>query len=520
MATMPARFLRSTAVVAALLVPTKLSGLLRAIVVAGYFGTSREMDAFIVAATILGLALAWLEKPVRVVVVPFVTQILREQGDGGVWRQTSRLLNGALVLFVVAALGQAALAPLVVGLVAPGLDDAGALAGRLARFLALALVLEGLSRFLSAVSHAHQRFARPGLTTTVEHLVTILAVVTLAPAFGIWSLATGTVVGALASALVLLPVVWAHRRDYRSGVDLGDPALRRLAWLGLPLMIGSGGAQIGQLTDRFFASLLPAGRLSAMAYAYQLTYAPLKLVATPLITVLFPFLAHAASANDPRQLSRKLGRSLNLLFIAVVPISVAIGVLHEPLVRLVYERGAFGGESTQVTGQTVLYYALGLPAFALSVVMSYAFYSVQDTRTPVLVGLARLGVKLLLSVTLVRPLAHVGLALAESLSSCVKAVLLLALLPDALRGGEYRRTVRSLSMTAAAGAGMALVLVAAVPAVEAVFAMDAAAGASVPEVATVAALGGAAYLALSMLFQPVEVRDLYRILRAGLQRRG
>jgi putative peptidoglycan lipid II flippase len=516
----PASFLRSAAIVAGLTIPTKLSGLIRIAIVAGYFGTSSDTDAYIVAATILGLAMTWMDKPVQIVVVPLVARTLAEQGERGVWQQTSRLLNGALVLFVIAAIVEAALAPALVAVVAPGLGEAAGLAGRLARFLALAIVLGGLAACLSAVSHAHQRFTRPGLTRTVENLVAVLTLAVLAPALGIWSLAVGTVLGALAAVLMLLPIVWAHRRDYHLGIDLRDPALRRMAWLGLPVMIGSGGAQLGQLSDRFFASLLPVGRLSALSFGYQLTYAPLKLVATPLVTVLFPFLAQAARADDARDLSRKLGRSLRLLLILVLPIPVALAVLHEPLVRLVYERGAFTGASTALTGDVVLFYALGLPAFTLSVVISYAFYSVQDTRTPVWAGLVRLGLKLLLSVALVRPLAHVGLALAESLSFCAKTVLLLALLPEPLRGAEYRGVLRSFGATGVAGAGMAVVMLAALPAVTAVAPAAGPTRTALLEVVVVATLGGAAYLVLSVLFQPREARDVYRLLRAGVRRRG
>jgi peptidoglycan biosynthesis protein MviN/MurJ (putative lipid II flippase) len=115
---------------------------------------------------------------------------------------------------------------------------------------------------------------------------------------------------------------------------------------------------------------------------------------------------------------------------------------------------------------------------------------------------------------LVRPLSHVGLALAESLSLCVKAVMLLALLPDKLRGRQYGRVFRSFAMTAVAGTAMAIVLVGALG-------VDGQPEApSLPELAAVAALGGTVYVGLSMLFQPVAMRDLGRILRAGFRCRG
>src|SRR5688572_24479895 len=177
---MATRLIRSTALVLGFTLLAKLLGFVRVVVVAGYFGTSREMDAFIVAATIFGMALAWLDKPIRVVVVPLVTRARAEQGESAVWQQTSALLNGAFGLFLIIAVAESSLAPLLVGLVAPGLGpQATTLTAHLMQFLALALVLEGLARFLSAVSHAQQRFARPGLGTALNTLVTVVGVVVL-----------------------------------------------------------------------------------------------------------------------------------------------------------------------------------------------------------------------------------------------------------------------------------------------------------------------------------------------------
>jgi putative peptidoglycan lipid II flippase len=284
-------------------------------------------------------------------------------------------------------------------------------------------------------------------------------------------------------------------------------------------MIGTAGAHLGHLTDRFFASLLPAGRLSALSYAHQLTYVPLNVLVTSLVTVLFPYLSRRAGSAAYGDVSSKLGRAVSMLFAIVLPLAVAIGVLHEPLVRLVYERGAFTADSTRVTGETVLFYAVGLPASAVSMVLSYGFYSVEDTKTPMTAGLVRIAVKLILSLALVGSLAHVGLALAESLSLCVKTVVLAALLPATLRQG-YSRVLRSLALTSGLGAAMGLVLLTVLTSMDDFLGSGASTPAVAGVVALTAAVGGASYLALSLLFQPVEVRDLYRVVRSGLTRRA
>jgi putative peptidoglycan lipid II flippase len=511
---------RSATLVLALALVAKVSGLLRHVAVAAYFGTSETMDALLVALMLVSLTLLWLEGPIRLVVMPLIARAAAERGDAAAWRDASALLNGVMTLIIAVAALQAAFAPTLVSVVAPGLAEATAsLAGQLTRVLAIAIVLTGLARFLSAIGHAHQRFGRPGAAATVENVAVIAAVVVLAPALGIWGLTTGVVLGALAQVVTQLPLVWAHRHHFSLRLDLGHPAIRRMAGLGLPVMIGSGGSGLGRLSDRFFASLLPAGRLSALSYAHQLTYALFHLLAGPLTTVLFPFFSRKAGAARYDEVSRHLARALRLLFAVVVPVAVGLAILHEPVVRLVLQRGAFTAESTRLTAEAVLVYALGLPVYALSHLLSYAFYSVEDTKTPVSAGLARLGVQVGLSLVLVRPLGHVGLALAESVSFVVKAVMLLVLLPPSLRGREYGRVLRSFGTTVALSGAMGAVLLTALPPLEALLGPGVSFAASAATVLAAVALGAVTYGGLFMLAQPADARELYRRVHTGVVRR-
>ncbi len=460
-----------------------------------------------------------LKNPIQVVILPLFTRDLAQRGERAAWESASVLMNSAVVLFVAAGAAGVLLAPSLVAVVAPGLGaDTSRLAGLLARALMATLIFQGLAQFLSVLSYSNNRFGRPGFASTADNLMVILAVLGLAPWLGIHGLAIGAVLGTVAQVVTQLPIVWRHRALWRPRVDLRDPSLRRLAWLGLPLIIGTGGAGLGKISDRIFASLLPPGRLSALSYAHQLTYASFQLFAASLTTVLFPFLSRKAGVADYEDLGRKLTKAMTLLFAIVGPISVGIAVLHEPLVRLVYHRGAFTEESVRITAQPVLYYALGLAAYTLSHVLSYAFYSVQNTRTPVTTGFARFGVKVLLSFALVGPLGHGGLALAESLSFVVKTVLLFVLLPPELRSMDFGRLFRSFAVTAAASAAMALVIRAVLP-LAGVIELGSAFATTFATLVAAAAVGAATYLVLAVLVNPVEVREAYRFVRSGVRGR-
>lgn len=501
----------------ALALAAKATGLLREMVVASQFGTSPQMDAFVVAATISSLIFAWLKNPLQVVLVPLFTRELVSREEAVAWASASLLTNTLVVLFLGFAAAGWLLAPLLTALVAPGLTgETAALAASLSRVMMLALVFLGAAHILSGFCHAYQRFGRPGMLAALENSVVIPAVLVFAPWLGIHGLALAIVVGALAEAVVQTPILWEHRGNYRLGLDFGNPIVRRMGAISLPLLVGTGGAGLGKLADRMFASFLRPGSLSALAYAHQLTFATFHLFVGSLTTVLFPFLSRSVERQDYDEVRIRIFKCLRILFWVVVPLSVGMALLGEPLVRLVFGRGKFGEESVMLTTQAVFFYALGLAGYSLSHVLTFAFYSVQNTRIPVAMGLVRLAAKILLSAVLVRSLGHAGLALAESVSFALKAVLLLLWLPAPLRTAEYPRLIVSFASTVVVTGGMAAIILASRPLVTSVFEMGASVLSTSLGLAAMAAVAGASYLCLSLLLQPVEVKFFLRSVRSGL----
>ncbi|MGH8069103.1 MAG: murein biosynthesis integral membrane protein MurJ [Candidatus Entotheonellia bacterium] len=511
------KILRSTALVMGLTLLAKVSGLLRDIVVASLFGTSQAMDAFFVAVTIATLMYVWLRDPIQVVLVPFFTEQLTSRGERAAWENTSVLINTLLILFfILTAIGWL-ISPTLVSLIAPGFtDEVETLSAELTKFMMLSLLFYGLARLLSALFYSYQRFGMPGMTTAVDNVAAIIIIACLAPVLGIYALVMGAVLGAVTQVLVQLPILWKSRSYYRLRLELRNPALRRLAWVSFPLLIGTGSAELSRITDRIFASLLPIGSLSALAYGQRLTYATFfQLFVASLTTVLFPFFSKSAGLDNYADLARKLSRSLRLLFWVVFPLSIGIILLHEPIVRLVYQRGAFSEESVELTSQAVLYYAVGLSGYSLSNILSFAFYSVRDTKTPVVTGLVRLGVKIFLSFTLVGSMAHAGLALAESLSFLLKAALLLILLPKELRQNEYRKIFQSFGVTVVITAGMATVVLLSLAYFRGVFEVSHSFSSTALALGAATTLGVGSYLVFSLLLQRTEMRDISRLVRAG-----
>jgi putative peptidoglycan lipid II flippase len=511
------KILRSAALVMGLTLLAKISGLLRDIVVASQFGTSQAMDAFFVAVTIATLMYVWLKDPIQVVLVPLFTEQLANRGERAAWENASVLINTLLVIFLILTAIGWLISPSLVSLVAPGFpDEVETFSADLTKFMMLSFLFYGIARLLSALFYSYQRFGIPGMTTAVDNVAAIIVIAFLTPMLGIYALVAGAVLGSVTQVLVQLPILWKNRSYYRPRVELKNPALRRMGWVSFPLLVGTGSAELSRISDRIFASLLPIGSLSALAYGQRLTYATFfQLFVASLTTVLFPFFSKSAGQDNYRDLERKLSSSLRLVFWIVLPLSIGILLLHEPLVRLVYQRGAFSEESVKITSQAVFYYAIGLSGYSLSNVLSYAFYSVQNTKTPVVTSLARLVVKILLSFALVGLMAHAGLALAESISFLLKAALLLILLPKELRQTEYRKIFQSFGITIIITAGMAAVVLLSLPHLQGLSRVDPSFSSTAMALGIVTGLGVGSYLVFSMLLQRAEVKDISRLVRAG-----
>jgi putative peptidoglycan lipid II flippase len=353
---------------------------------------------------------------------------------------------------------------------------------------------------------------------TLDNIVIIPLLLLLTPIIGIHGLVISAVLGTLAQAMMQARILWQNRQHYKPRLDLKSPALRRMAWMGLPLLFATGGTKLDAVVDRMFASLLQPGSLSALSYGHRLTYAHYEMFVTSLMTVLFPFFSKIAGVQDYDEFGRKLFKSLQTMFWIVFPISMGIMVLHEPLVRLVFQRGAFSNESVALTGQAVFFYAMGLSAYSLSHTLGFAFYSFKNTKTPVVMGLARLVIKIALSFMLVRPMAHAGLALAESLSFIVKTALLFVCLPKELKPIQYHKVFRSFATTAVITGAVAAMVVFILPVFQSAFAAGASFLATSMFLGAALTVGAGSYLSFSLLLQPAEIKDLYRFLRAGFAR--
>jgi putative peptidoglycan lipid II flippase len=206
--------------------------------------------------------------------------------------------------------------------------------------------------------------------------------------------------------------------------------------------VGLAATQINLFVSTVVASLLEQGSVSWLWYAFRLMQLPIGVFGVAIATVSLPALSRAAVDRDMDTLRGTLSVSLRLLVLLTVPAAAWLAVSSHPVIAFLYEHGRFGAPDTVRTADALVMYCIGLPAFAAVGVLTRAFYALGDTRTPVRASFVAVAVNLVLNLLLMRPLGHLGLALATSITSIVNLAQLALLLSRSVGGLDGARVAR------------------------------------------------------------------------------
>jgi len=233
-----------------------------------------------------------------------------------------------------------------------------------------------------------------------------------------------------------------HTMSSRISDMLGHPGLKRIGILMGPAVLGATVYQINIVIGTLLASLLPEGSVSYLYYADRLVEFPLGIFAIAAATAVLPSLSKQAAAKDFEALGDTFAYSMNLVFFITIPAMAGLIVLREPIVALLFGRGAFDKESIRMTADALLYYSVGLWAFSAVRILVSTFYALQDTKTPMLTAIISIIANVLFSVLLMGPLKHGGLALATSLASMLNLCLLVRGLKPKIGGLEWKNIIK------------------------------------------------------------------------------
>jgi len=441
-------FLRSTSVVGAMTLLSRLAGLVRDAVYSNLVGANALMDAFLVAFKIPNfLRRITAEGAFSQAFVPVVAEYRIRRGHADV-DQLVAGVTGTLgvILFVVTVIGVIA-APIVILIFAPGFEHTGeryALAVSMLRWTFPYILFISLTALGAGVLNSYHKFAVAAFNPIILNLVMIFFAVVIAPRSASPGIALA--VGVFVSGIVQL--VAQFRGLYRLGLlswprwTLAHEGVRRVGRLMLPAIFGSSVQQFSLLLDTWIASFLVTGSISWMYYADRMVEFPMGVFSIALATVILPGLSAHHAEQSPEHFNATLDWALRLTFLVSLPAAVALFLLAGPLVATIFAHGKFTAHDGVMSSYALMAYALGLLGFSLVKVLAPGYFARQDTRTPVKVGIIALSVNVAFNVGVVIPahLAHFPaphalLALSTGLGAYVNTWLLYRGLR---RSGVYR----------------------------------------------------------------------------------
>ncbi|MCI2430594.1 murein biosynthesis integral membrane protein MurJ [Candidatus Acetothermia bacterium] len=444
---------------------SRVLGLVRDVLIAHLFGASRAYDAYLIAFMIPHMLRRLLaEGALSSAFVPLFTERLSRESVNGATRFANNVLTVALLFFPFFSLLGILLAPLYVPFLADGFSrEEQSLAIQLAQIVFPFIGLMGIAAILMGVLNSYERFFAPSFAPVLFNLGFVLATVALVGFFAepVYALAAGVLIGGVAQLFFQVPYLRDHWR-FRPEFNLRDEQLKKLCLLMLPSIVGLAIFQINVIVDNKLASHLAEGSVSALQYAVRLFQLPLGLFAVSIANAILPQLSQHAALHEREALAQTLQRGIKLTAFIVLPATIGLGAIAEPVIRLLFEHGQFTPEDTQRTLYALLGLLPGLAGYALVYLLTRAFYALQDTRTPVFVGGAAVALNVGLDYLFVGPLGVGGLTLATSLAGIANALLLLVLLQRRLKIALLRPILPEIAKRAGAallmGATVALLV--------------------------------------------------------------
>jgi putative peptidoglycan lipid II flippase len=431
-------------------------GLVRDMIIARQFGTSQELGAYLAAFRIPDLIFYLIAGgALGSAFIPTFASYLAKGREDSAWQLANAIYTWLLLILTGLAAIAAWLAPHLARLVVPGFDPQ---AQALTRRMLIATVIFGLSGVNMGALNAHQHFLWPALAPAVYNLAIIAAAWWGAPRWGVHSLAAGVVVGAAGHWAVQLPALWRRGWSYEPRLDWRSPGIREVRRLMLPRIVGLAAVQLNFLVNTILASGLGEQAIAALDFAWKLMLLPQGVLALAVATAAFPTFSALAAQNRLAEMRSTVVNTLQGILYLTIPAGVGLLVLRVPIIQVMLQRGLFDQGSTQAVAWALQFYALGLIAHAGVEILARAFYALHDTRTPVAIGLAAMAGNVALSLLLREPLAHGGLALANTLVMFGELAALLWAIRSRLQGLEGDRFLPACRRMALAAAIMGIVL--------------------------------------------------------------
>lgn len=418
-------FLQSTILVMIITLFSKFLGFAREIFIAKEFGVSFETDAYFLAVTIPLILFSSLFFAISTTFIPVYTSIVNNKGEEEGLNFTNKILNLLICFLVISISVLIFFAPQIVGLIAIGFDGSTfELAVKYTIILLPIALFLGINQLFSGYLQAKKQFIASVAISIPSNLLIVLILI-IAIDINMNYLIWATLAGSFLQLLFQIPFLRRANYKYTMSFSIKDRDVKQVIKLTIPVLLGTSIQQINLLIDRMLASGLHDGSISALNYATRLNGFVFGIVATSIATTIFPILSSLVSKNRFSEFSETTKNSLIQVTIITIPIVIGTMIFKKPIIKLLFEHGEFNSEATSMTADALFYYSFGMLFLGYREVLNRAFYSLKDTKTPMINGAYAILINIVLSFVLIRFMDFRGLALASSVAAAVTSSLLI-----------------------------------------------------------------------------------------------
>lgn len=401
---------------------SKVFGILREFSMAAIFGTQATTDSWLMASIIPNLMYGLVSNTITNVVVPVLSGHIEVENNGErvqVYMDEvfTWIVSGSIILVVVGEIVSSQL----IHWIAPGFTGLRYhLSVIMLRIMLPTLPFTGLGALINGILQSKRIFVPATVTPIIINVFRLVGIVALGLWVGITGVAIGFVAAQVAQVAYLVPTLASHNIRLRPRFTASHPWTRQSARLAVPFLVSHGATVGGTVVDRIFASTLTVGRIAALNFANVLATLPINLLITPIISPLYTQLSKAFNADDDAGFRKGLEGGFELVTMVIMPLCLGFVILRAPIVRTLYQHGAFNGQSTAVTAPLLMYWAIGLPSGALGTLFSRGLFAQRLTQVPAMMSVVAIVANVVGDFVLIHPMHAAGLALATSLASWVR----------------------------------------------------------------------------------------------------
>jgi putative peptidoglycan lipid II flippase len=511
------RIARSTAFFSIATAASRIAGLAREVVAAGYYGINGPVSAFTIAFQVPNLIRAlFADAALQPAFVPVFTELLGKKAYKEAFRLASTLLLLVTMVLGVMTAFFVLLAPVIMPIFAPGFEGPILdLTVSLSQVLFPILILLGISGIVVGILNSYDRFGAFAISPFFWNLTIIVVLVVLEPLFHgrdrIYAYAIGILVGTLVQ--LLIPAWDLRHTPYRFSFsfDWRHPGVRRVFLLMLPVTISLGLINFNNLINSFFGSLVSHEAPAAIDKAFRIYQLPQGIFSVAIATVLFPTLARFANAGEMENLRATMANGMRQILFVLVPAAAAILALSDPMIRLIYQRGEFNPAETTVVATALFWFAFSLPTNGLYLLQTRTFFSLQRPWQATALATIDLVVSALAALVLYKPFGVGGIVAGTGIGTTTAVVAQAMILRREFGGLELRRlfsTALRITIAAAALAGVGWLVWDALDQ-----ALGRGLGGQIVSLTVGLGTGGLVYVAIAKLLRVEELEQMTRLIR-------